>query len=67
MATVGMEEIGVYISRLQIMVAQYIVDCPIMDFFLVAERDPGLRLSRRWWDQPALGILGIRSGQAASE
>ena len=33
---------------------------------MVAERKPLLRLSRRWWEQTALDILGIRAGNAAA-
>ena len=38
-----------------------------MDLCLAVERKLGMRLSRLWWDQPALNILGIRSGHAAAE
>ena len=44
----GLDEIRVYISRLQNTVTQYIATRPIIDLFLAAERNPGLRLSRRW-------------------
>ena len=64
---VGLEEIGVYIACCHNTVAQYIVTRPIMDLCLAAERNPGLRLYRRWWYQPALDILGIRGGHAEAE
>ena len=64
---VGLEEIGLYIARHQNMVAQYVATCPIMDLCLVAERDLGLRLSRRRWEQPTLDILGIRAGNVVAE
>ena len=38
-----------------------------MDLCLAAERNPETRLSRKWWEQPALDIMGIRVGQAAAE
>ena len=38
-----------------------------MDLCLEAEREPGLCLSRWWWEQPALDNLGIRAGHAAAE
>ena len=63
----GLEDIGVYISRRQNMVSQYIVTCPIMDLCLAAERKPGMRLSRRWWEQPSLDILGIRVSHDAAK
>ena len=49
------------------MVTQYIATCPIMDLCLAAERKPGMRLFRQWWEQTALGILGISVGHAAAE
>ena len=67
LATVGLDEIGVYITCLHNTVAQYIATRPIMDLCRMAERNPVLRLSRKWWEQPALDILGIRAGHAASE
>ena len=40
---------------------------PIMDLCLTAEHKPGLLLSRRWWEQPTLDILGIRAGNTSAE
>ena len=37
------------------------------DFCLVAEKNPVMRLSRRWWDHTSLDIMGIRAGNAATE
>ena len=64
---VRMEEIGVYINLHQNMVVHYISTCTIMDLCLLEEQNPGMRLSRRWWEQPTLDILGIRAGHAAAE
>ena len=33
----------------------------------MADRNLGLRLYRRWWEQLALDIIGIRAGHAAAE
>ena len=63
----GLDEIGVYIDGRQNMVAQYIAARPIMDLCLAAERRPGMRLLRRWWDHPILNILGIRLGHTAED
>ena len=38
-----------------------------MDLCLTADQKTGLRLSRKWREQPALDILGIREGHAAAE
>ena len=64
---VGPEEIRVYIPCHQNTVAQYMTDRPIIGLCMAAERNPGLRLSRRWWKQPDLDILGTRAGHAAAE
>ena len=64
---VGLEEIGVYIARRQNTIAQYIATRPIVDLCLAAERRPGMRLLWRWWDQPALDILGVRAVHVAAE
>ena len=64
---VGMDEIGVYIDRHQNMFAQYIATHPIMDFCLAAEWKPGLKISRQWWENTALDILGIRAWHTALE
>ena len=64
---VGLDEIGVYISHRQNKVVQYIATRPIMDLCLTEERNTGMRLSRRWWEQPSLDIMGIRAGKVAAE
>ena len=66
LAIVDLEEIRVYITCCHNMVAQYITNFNIMDLCLEADRNPVLRLSRRWWDHPNLNILGIRPGQEES-
>ena len=67
MTTVGMDDIGVYITRRQNTVAQYIATLPIMDLYLAVDRKTGLCLSRRWWEHTDLDILGIRAWRAAAE
>ena len=64
---VGMEEIGVYIALRHNTVALYIATRPIMELCLEAECKPILRLSRQWWDQPALDLICIRAGHASEE
>ena len=56
-----------YIACRQNTAAEYIVNRPIMDLCLAVERKLGMRLSRLWWDQPALNILGIRTWHAEAE
>ena len=67
LAMVWLRDIGVYIACLQKTAAQYIMNIPIMDLCLAAERKPGLCLSMQWWDQLAMDILGIRVGHSAAE
>ena len=67
LTTVGLEDIGGCISGFQNTVAQYIATHHIMEFSLTADQKPGLRLSRIWWEQPTLDILGIMVGHAAAE
>ena len=64
---VVLEEIRVYINHHNNTVAKYIATHPIMDLCLEAEKKPGMHLSRRWWEHPALDILGIRARCAAPE
>ena len=64
---VVLEDTRVYISRRQNTISQCIATRPIMDLCLEAERTPGMRLSRKWWEQPSLDIMGIRAGQVAGE
>ena len=45
----------------------YIADRPIMDLFFAAEWRPGMRISRRWWDQISIDILGMITAHAAAE
>ena len=67
LAMVGLEDIGVYISRLHNTVAQYIKTRTIIKLCLVAEWNPGLRIYRRWWEHTALYILGNRVGRSTEE
>ena len=67
MAMVGIDDIGLYIDHCQKAVAQYIATHPIMEFCLASNRNPGMRLSMRWWEKPALDILGIIAGRATLE
>ena len=43
----GLEEIRLYIARIQNMVAQYIATCPIIKLCLEADWKPLMRLSRQ--------------------
>ena len=51
MPEAGIQEVETYVSCQQNMVTKYIATIPIMDLFLVAERLPGTRVSKCWWEQ----------------
>ena len=67
LAMAVLDKIRVYIAHHQSTSTQYIVTRPIMDLCLAAEQRPVMQLSRRWWDQPPMYVLGIRAGRAAEE
>ena len=67
LAKMGMDKIEVYIARRQNKAAQKNSTRTFMDLCLAAERKPGLHLSRRWWEQPALVTPGIILGHEAEE
>ena len=67
MAKMGLDKIEVYIARRQNKAAQKNSTRTFMELCLVAERKPGLHLSRRWWEQPALDTPGIILGNGAEE
>ena len=66
-AEAGFQEVDTYISRRQNTVTQFIVTRPIMDLCLVAERRPGSRVTKRWWEQDGLGVEGIRTAAREEE
>ena len=45
----------------------YMVLGPIMELCLAAERNPGMCLSRRWYEKPDLNIMDIRTGKVAAK
>ena len=63
----GMDKIRVYIACRQNTDTQEIAACTIISLFMEAERNPVLRLSRQWWEQPDLDIPEIRAGHAYME
>ena len=67
LAMVGLDEIGLYITCRQNTVAQYIATHPIMELCCETERRPEMRILKRWWEHPALNILGIRVEHAAAD
>ena len=67
LATVVLDYIRVYITRNQNMVAKYIANRLITELCLAGEQNPGLQLSRQWWEHTTLDTLGIRVGHAEAE
>ena len=56
-----MQELETYISRRKNTVENFIGVRTIMDLGLEAERRPGSRVSRRWWDQEGLELVGMHT------
>ena len=61
----GLEEVETYITRRQNTVAQYIATQPILELCEEAERRPGARVSKRWWEQEGINLAGARVVTAA--
>ena len=40
---------------------------PIMDLCLAAERRPGPKISKRWWEQDRLDVNGMRTAAREAE
>ena len=55
------------ILRRQNTVAQFIATRPILDLCEKAERRPGARVPRRWWDQTGIDWKGGREKAEATE
>ena len=62
----GFEEIGVYITRRQNMVAQYIAIRPILNLCKRYVQRPGTWVSRRWWEQEGIDLEGVRERASAA-
>ena len=60
MAEAGFEDIGVYITRKQNTVAQYIATRPILEIYEKPVRRPGAWVYRQWWDQEGLDLEGVK-------
>ena len=54
----GFEGIRKSVTRRQNTFAHYIATRPIMDLCEQATRRPGVRVSRRWWEQAGIGLEG---------
>ena len=54
MKETGLEKTKAYIILRQNTIAQYIATCPILDMCPAAERHPGARVPKWWWEQGGL-------------
>ena len=45
----------------------FILTRPIMDLSLAAVRRPGVRVSKQWWEQEGIDLVGIWEAEADSE
>ena len=55
------------ILQRQNMVAQFIAMRPILGLCEVAERRPGTRVPRRWWEQTGINLKAAREKAAAKD
>ena len=67
MKEAGIVRIRNSILRRQNTVAQFIATQPIMDLCEKANRRPGARVSRRWWEQTGIDWNGARERAEAAE
>ena len=51
MVVAGLDEVEIYVARLQNIVVQYIMSHPIMDLYMETERCPEARASKWWWEK----------------
>ena len=58
MREAGLEEVKEYVLRRHNMVAQYISTRTIMKLCEGAVHRPGTRVSKRWWKQEGLDLVG---------
>ena len=63
----GLQEVENYVSRLQNTAAQVIATMPIMDLCMVVKRRPGSRVTKQWWDQEGLDLVGMRMAAQKAE
>ena len=61
----GLEEIGVYVTRTQNMVAQYIATRPILYLCERSVWRSGSWVYQRWWEQEGLDLEGANERAAA--
>ena len=59
MEEAGLKDIGVYILK-----RQYIAKRPIMDLCEQSVRRTGAWVSRRWWEQDGINLIGARDWEA---
>ena len=61
----GFLTIEEYVRWRQNTVARYIAVRSLLDLCEGSERDPGARVSIRWWEQEGIDISGAREASAA--
>ena len=59
MAEVGLQEVETYIYCLHNTVIQFIATRTIMELCLAAERRPGSRVTKKWWEKDGLDVEGM--------
>ena len=67
MAEAILQEVEAYVSCRHNTVTQSITARTIMEVCLVAERIPGPRVSKRWWEQERVDVEGIWTADREAE
>ena len=66
-AEAGLLEVDTYVSRHQNTVTQFIGTRHIMELCLAADKKPGSRVAKRWWQKNGLDLEGMRTADREAE
>ena len=61
MTEAGLQAVETCVSFRHNTVTQFIATRTIMDLSLAADRRPGSRVSKQWWEQDGLDVEGMRT------
>ena len=61
MQEVEFKEVEMYVLRRQNMAGQYIETQPILDLCKEALRRPGMWVTKRWWEQYVIDMVGEKA------
>ena len=64
-AEAGFEAMDDYIFQRQNTVTQYIPTRSLLDLCEATDRETGMRVGMRWWEQVGINLVGARDMEAA--